>query len=342
MEKTVEAARKGDSEAFETLYNGHAQKEYLPMKNGEKYDIFLSYRRDGGEAMAILLHDRLSQRGYKVFLDIENLNSGSFNTRLLDIIDNCTDFLLICSKDSFERCNNEGDWVRMEIAHALSKGKNIVPVMLRNFEFPDELPADIEAIRVQNGVNANSHEYFDAAVDRLTDKFLISKPMSEVIHAPVKKKKTLPLIIGGAAGVLALVVFVFVTNFGGGRSDPNYNNQSSSDIVGITAADIDGMWELIGFYDSADDYSWISVDEFIGFLSFSQSRGGFYDSSGLVDSAAGEMSAGDFSVGANDRIIFTLENGSMTSAYIFFDADGDLCIQMSDSDLIFVYRFEEE
>jgi len=159
------------------------------VSNGEKnvnyadtYDIFLSYRRDGGEAMAILLRDRLTEKGFKVFLDIENLNSGSFNTKLFDVIDNCKDFILICSKGGLDRCVHEGDWVRLEIAHALEKGKNIVPVMLRGFEFPDVLPADIEPLRMQNGVNANSHEYFDAAIERLSDKFLTSKPqfMSEI------------------------------------------------------------------------------------------------------------------------------------------------------------------
>jgi RNA polymerase subunit RPABC4/transcription elongation factor Spt4 len=141
----------------------------------DTYDIFLSYRRNGGETMAILLRDRLVAKGYNVFLDIENLNSGSFNNKLLNVIDNCKDFLLICSENSLDRCNNDGDWVRLEIAYALQKNKNIIPVMLRGFAFPDTLPADIEAIRMQNGVNANSHEYFDAAIDRLAEKFLISK-----------------------------------------------------------------------------------------------------------------------------------------------------------------------
>jgi TM2 domain-containing membrane protein YozV len=99
------------------------------------------------------------------------------------VIDNCKDFLLICSENSLDRCNNDGDWVRLEIAHALEKGKNIIPVMLRGFAFPETLPADIEPIRMQNGVNANSHEYFDAAIDRLAEKFLISKPKIPVLSS---------------------------------------------------------------------------------------------------------------------------------------------------------------
>jgi len=153
----------------------------------ENYDVFLSYRRDGGETMAILLRDRLVAKGYKVFLDIESLNSGSFNKKLLSVIEGCTDVVVVCSKGSLDRCINAGDWVRMEIAHALKNDKNVVPIFLRDFKWPDVLPDDIEALRVQNGVNANSTEYFDAAVDRLASKFLQSMPHSSV----TKKSNTL-------------------------------------------------------------------------------------------------------------------------------------------------------
>ena len=140
----------------------------------DKYDIFLSYRRDGGETMAILLRERLIAKGYRVFLDIESMNSGSFNEKLISIIEGCTDVVVVCSKGSLDRCSNEGDWVRMEIAHAFKNGKNGVPVILRNFKWPDVLPDDIDALRVQNGVIASSNEYFDAAINRLTERFLKS------------------------------------------------------------------------------------------------------------------------------------------------------------------------
>ena len=44
-----------------------------------KYDIFISYRRDGGDTLSQLIYDRLTHRGYRVFLDIESLNAGKFN-----------------------------------------------------------------------------------------------------------------------------------------------------------------------------------------------------------------------------------------------------------------------
>ncbi len=38
------------------------------MNTNEKYQIFISYRRDGGEDLATLLRDRFTALGYKVFL----------------------------------------------------------------------------------------------------------------------------------------------------------------------------------------------------------------------------------------------------------------------------------
>ena len=160
----------------------------------EKYDVFLSYRRDGGEVMAILLHERLSAKGYRTFLDIESLNSGSFNEKLLSVIEGCANFIVVCSKNCLDRCVNENDWVRKEIAHALKHNKNIVPVMLRGFEWPESLPEDIDALRMQNGISAGSNEYFDAAIDRLADKFLV-KTAEESKSPPGWLHKTMAVLV---------------------------------------------------------------------------------------------------------------------------------------------------
>jgi len=136
-------------------------------KKKKKYDVFLSYRREGGEAMAILLRDRLTEKGYKVFLDVESLNSGSFNTELLNVIEDSANVVVVLSKDALARCMNDGDWVRREISHALKSEKNIVPVMLRGFDWPDNMPEDIAELANKNGINAKDNEYFDAAVERL-------------------------------------------------------------------------------------------------------------------------------------------------------------------------------
>ena len=139
------------------------------------YDIFISYRRVGGEYTAKILHDKLTQRGYQVFFDVESLRSGEFNRRLFSVIDECTDFLLVLSPGSLDRCGDPQDWVRQELAYAIAQKKNIIPVMLRNFSFPVTLPQEIDAVRWCNGLEASA-EFFDAFLEKLIEFFKTPAP----------------------------------------------------------------------------------------------------------------------------------------------------------------------
>ncbi len=130
------------------------------------YQIFISYRRDGGEHLAGRIADRFTALGYKVFYDVESMRSGAFNTQILDAIDICEDMLLVLPPNGLDRCSNEDDWVRQELAFALKHNKNIIPVMMRGFEFPETLPEDINRVRFMEGVNAST-EYFDAVISKI-------------------------------------------------------------------------------------------------------------------------------------------------------------------------------
>ena len=114
--------------------------------------LFISYRRNGGELLAKTLHDRLTYLGYKVFYDIETLNSGNFNEKIYKAIDACDDFIIILSPGALDRCSEPDDWVTKEIAYALLKNKNIIPIIFQNFEFPQILPNSINLLRYQNGL----------------------------------------------------------------------------------------------------------------------------------------------------------------------------------------------
>jgi hypothetical protein len=139
-----------------------------------KYDIFISYRRENGDQIAKAVYDRLRDKGYNVYLDVETLHSGAFNEKLYSVIDECRDVLVILSPNALDRCVNDNDWVRLEVAHAIRSKKNIIPVMLRDFDFPPELPADITVLRYQNGIHASA-EFFDAFMEKLY-RLLKSKP----------------------------------------------------------------------------------------------------------------------------------------------------------------------
>ncbi len=140
------------------------------------YQIFVSYRRDGGEALACLISERLKQQGLETFYDVESLRSGRFNEAIFSVINECDDVIVVLPPNGLDRCESADDWVRKEIAYALSTNKNIVPVMMRNFEFPEELPEDIDEIRNFQGVSANM-EYFDAAFEKLLSMLNSKKPL---------------------------------------------------------------------------------------------------------------------------------------------------------------------
>ena len=175
------------------------------MEN-KTYDIFISYRRDGGEYTAKILRDRLEELGYRVFFDVESLRSGDFNTELYSVIDGCKDFLLILSPGALDRCVNGNDWVRCEVERALLRDKNIIPILLRGFSFPEKLPPSLEPVRIKNGLEANT-QFFDAFIGRL-QKFLRAKPpaLRQVTQNPLFKR-TLPvllaLLVVGAVGLAA-------------------------------------------------------------------------------------------------------------------------------------------
>ncbi len=147
------------------------------MKNQDKYDIFISYRRDGGVETARLFYDRLSNAGYRVSFDMETLRSGKFNTQLYERIEQCTDVIVLLSRDALNlRPEPEDDWLRLEIAHALKYKKNIIPVFLRDFVPPkkDSLPPDIADVVEYEAVTA-SDEHFDSTFSKLCS-LLHSRP----------------------------------------------------------------------------------------------------------------------------------------------------------------------
>ena len=98
------------------------------------YDIFISYRRDGGHEMARLIYEHLSFKGLNCFFDLEELGAGEFNIKLLKNIEESRNFVLILSPGALDRCRNENDWVRAEIEHAIENEKNIVPLMMKGFD----------------------------------------------------------------------------------------------------------------------------------------------------------------------------------------------------------------
>lgn len=112
------------------------------------YDIFISYRRATGKNFARIIKPELEKRGFRVFLDFDELKDGVFDKRIMDAIKESPIFLMILSKGALDRCINEDDWVRAEILYASEQDRHIVPVEVdKSFrEIPKELPEDVKAV----------------------------------------------------------------------------------------------------------------------------------------------------------------------------------------------------
>ncbi len=144
------------------------------------YDIFISYRRSSYDT-ANLIATRLRSAGYSVFFDMETLRSGKFNEQLYEVIDNCKDFVIVLPPNALDRCVNEDDWVRLEACRAMERNKNIVPIMLNGFVWPQEMPCGMEELRNYQAITASSIEYFDMSMERLQSRYLKSKRQLPIV-----------------------------------------------------------------------------------------------------------------------------------------------------------------
>lgn len=191
----------------------------------KKYDVFVSYRRDSYES-ANLIATRLKSEGYRVFFDLETMRAGKFNEQLYDVIDQCKDFLIVLSPGALDRCSNEDDWVRKEILRAIQTRKNIIPVLLNSFEWPETMPDCLEELPLYQGVAA-SRDFFDLAMERLQG-YLKSRKNS--------KRRRLTKWIGGSLAVLIVLYFI---------ADAIFRTLS----VPVCTALVDHMTRQIGYMD---------------------------------------------------------------------------------------------
>ncbi|XP_056414705.1 NAD(+) hydrolase SARM1 [Hyla sarda] len=133
-------------------------------------DVFISYRRSTGSQLASLLKVHLYLHGFTAFIDVEKLEAGKFEDKLIQSVISARNFVLVLSAGALDKCMGDNeckDWVHKEIVTALNCGKNIVPVT-DHFEWPDpiSLPEDMRAVLKFNGIKW-SHEYQDATVEKI-------------------------------------------------------------------------------------------------------------------------------------------------------------------------------
>ncbi|CAH6785834.1 NAD(+) hydrolase SARM1 [Phodopus roborovskii] len=149
--------------------------------SGDTPDVFISYRRSSGSQLASLLKVHLQLHGFSVFIDVEKLEAGKFEDKLIQSVMAARNFVLVLSAGALDKCMQDHgckDWVHKEIVTALSCGKNIVPI-IDGFEWPEPqaLPEDMQAVLTFNGIKW-SHEYQEATIEKII-RFLQGRPSQD-------------------------------------------------------------------------------------------------------------------------------------------------------------------
>ena len=147
----------------------------------ERFDIFICHKRKSLPT-ANNLYYRLTTRGYSTFFDLEEMGRDNFNTQLLNYIENAKDVFVILEEGSLDGCKQENweekDWFCYEIAFALEKEKNIIPILLNGYQMPSQnfFPDRLKELSLKNAPEFN-FSFFEAYLDKLIEKdYLLSKP----------------------------------------------------------------------------------------------------------------------------------------------------------------------
>lgn len=135
-----------------------------------RYHIFLSYRREDGKDLARTLKETLVGKGYRVFLDMDELQDGVFDERILAAIEEAPIYMLIMTKHCFDRCHNADDWVRQELEYAIKKGKVIIPINPdRQFVgYPDSMPQHLkDSLKSHQYSAVDTEQLYQESIDKL-------------------------------------------------------------------------------------------------------------------------------------------------------------------------------
>lgn len=150
-----------------------------PIRRKISVGLFLSYRRDDSAAYTGRLYDSLCDRlePEKIFMDLDNIPGGAnFAEVLRDAIDSAEvmvvvigpTWLTLTDADGNPRIHDPEDFVYLEIAQALDRDMQVIPVLVGDASMPPAtfLPEPLKDLAVRNAVEI-SNERWTHDVDRL-------------------------------------------------------------------------------------------------------------------------------------------------------------------------------
>ncbi len=144
--------------------------------------VFISYRRTNPfHALAIYQH--LDTLGYDVFYDVDSLRGGDWLQAIIENIKARAHFLIILTPSAIERFNEPGDVMRQEIETAIDTQRNIIPLIMEDFDFKQaetHLTGKLAVLPRYNGLEIPAR-FFRYAMQELHEKHL-QQDVTTIIH----------------------------------------------------------------------------------------------------------------------------------------------------------------
>ena len=187
-------------------------------------NIFICYRRDDAEGYAGRLYDRLNYRfPRRVFMDVTGIRPGADFSRVIqDTVGSCHVLIAIIGRhwttitddSKRRRLDLANDYVRREIATALSRNITVIPALVRGAQMPSSelLPPDLAPLSLRNALEITDGD-FDHDVQRLIEAVEIacgeSRPLPPVPTQAARSNCLVYTLIGIiAVGAIGIVLFV--------------------------------------------------------------------------------------------------------------------------------------
>jgi hypothetical protein len=178
-----------------------------PSSSVPQAKIFINYRREDAGGYAGRLSEWLTDHfgSDHVFMDISAIEPGvDFVTAIERAVAACEVVLVVigrhwlnCHHDGQRRLDNPNDFVRLEIAAALSRNVFVLPVLVEGATVPREqdLPDNLKALARRNALElSNARWEFDVGrlIDTLAER-LEERPGHKVSGRRAKKAPSSPL-----------------------------------------------------------------------------------------------------------------------------------------------------
>jgi TIR domain len=206
----------------------------LSLQRGESMSnglIFISYRREDAAGYARAIYDRVARHfsEERVFMDVDAIQPGlPFDEAIEKAVGQCEILLALIGRNwltqgtgAGPRINDPKDYVRMEIATALSRNVRVIPVLLDGAKMPneEELPEPLRALSRRHAIEM-SHSSFKSDVEGLISavRNALREPVVPSKASDTAISQLLPWwrsfavysIVGVlAAGALALIIYAY-------------------------------------------------------------------------------------------------------------------------------------